>query len=66
MIAAIDGEDEIVLLEITNPGSPFLFGMPLIGHTDSVSMIAFSSDGKFLASASNDGTIILWDMNVKN
>jgi WD40 repeat protein len=30
-------------------------------HTEAVNRVVFSSDGKILASASNDGTIILWD-----
>lgn len=34
----------------------------LIGHTDGVSSVAFSPDSKTLASGSNDGTILLWDV----
>ena len=32
----------------------------LTGHTDGVTNIAFSSDGRWLASGSRDGTVLLW------
>ncbi len=34
----------------------------LAGHTDKINNVTFSSDGKILASASEDGSIRLWDV----
>jgi WD40 repeat protein len=53
-VAAID--------ELKNPRQPPRARRPrLTGHTDSVEAVAFSRNGSFIVSASQDRTAILWD-----
>nr|GMD90103.1 angio-associated migratory cell protein [Ipomoea batatas] len=42
------------------------FAFELQGHKDSVSSLAFSSDGKLLVSGSFDGLIKVWDVDSRN
>ena len=39
--------------------------VPQTGHTATVSSVAFSPDGKTLASGSGDNTVILWDVSAE-
>lgn len=51
-------------IRLWNATTSQAIGQPLVGHTNYVSSLVFSGDGKILASGSFDGTVILW--NVEN
>jgi WD40 repeat protein len=62
-LAADNRADHSVLLwDIADPAAPVPLGPPLTGPTESVEDLEFSRDGRFLASASDDGMARLWDV----
>lgn len=58
------GEDKTVILWDVTTRKPL--GEPLRGHKTWVESVAFSCDGKTLASQAWDGTVILWDVATHN
>lgn len=56
-----DSADNVRVGESPVPGLTLKY--ILRGHTDSINRIAWSPDGKFLASPSADGTVRIWDLS---
>jgi WD40 repeat protein len=52
----------VLLWDVSDPAAPQPLDVPLTGHTDVVTAVAFATDGHTLATASTDGTAILWDL----
>ena len=61
-VTPIGGENSIILWDVES-GQPL--SPPLTGHARAVRSVAFSPDGKTLASGSADRTIIFWEVGLE-
>lgn len=61
-LLAIVGLRAVVLWDLADPDNP-IERPPLEGHADSIASVAFSSDGRILATGDHRGSAILWEMD---
>lgn len=58
-----DGDNEVMLWDVSDPVTPKRLGEPLLGHHEEVVGLSFSADGKTLWSANKNVSLIRWDVS---
>jgi WD40 repeat protein len=57
------GEDDTAhLWDVSDPARPVRVGVPLAGHVEVINDVAFTPDGRTLATAGADGRAMAWDI----
>ncbi|MFF4490472.1 hypothetical protein ACFY0F_28970 [Streptomyces sp. NPDC001544] len=59
------GDGMIRLYDVTHPAHPTTVGDPVVGHTEEIDTLVFTSDGQVLATGGLDGTTRLWPLNAE-
>jgi WD40 repeat protein len=60
---AVGSEKEVTLWNVEDPAHPFRLGPPLTVEKGPIDVVALNRDGHLLATGSNSGEVLLWDLS---